>query len=1106
MQGSSMESTNEGQDEFGQSAHRGDLLASLLNSSNDLVWCTSLDGQELLYINPAAERIYGRTLNELNANPQLWLDAIHPEDREEVVKNLKNLSSKSQVEQEYRIVRPDGSVAWLQDRVSVVCDGDGKARYVGGIGTDVTDIRESDALYHSLVEYLPLNVVRKDCEGRIVFGNQRYCETVGRSLEELIGKTDFDLFPHSLAEKYTQDDRHVLRTGQVINAIEKHQTPTGETLFVEIFKGPIHDSHNTVSGVQVMFWDVTLRQRAEEDLAHERDLMRTLIDRIPDWIFVKDAEGHFVMANRSLLEVLGVDCLDDLIGKTDYDFMDATMARHYEEDDQRVILSGEPLIDREETGGPKGQEYCLLTSKIPLRTADGRVSGLVGICRDITSRKRAEEQLREAKDAADKAKELADAANRAKSEFVANMSHEIRTPMNGIIGMAELLSDTPLQKEQEEYLGMIQQSASSLLGLLNDILDFSKIEAGKLELESIAFNLSDCVSRTTRTMSARAAEKGLELACRIPPGLPERLIGDPSRLRQILVNLIGNAIKFTERGEVVVEVECELREETSILLHFSVRDTGIGIPDQKQKLIFEAFGQADSSTTRRFGGTGLGLAISMQLVQMMGGSIWVDSEVGRGTTFHFTAEFGVSKKQPSADRFQVPELTNLPTLVVDDNATNRRILEEMLKSWTLVPHLVESGVEALTELQRAANGGNPYRLILLDCMMPGMDGFSLAELVSGNPALEKPTMIMISSATRAGDAERCRELGVVRHMTKPVINSELFETIVESLGEQPSVEPEEATISETSGRKLRVLLVEDGLINQRVATGFLERAGHHVSLANNGREAVEATAHQTFDVVLMDVQMPVMDGLEATRQIRQRELEMGEQEKGKRLLILAMTAAAMKGDRERCMAAGMNAYVSKPIDPAVLFKTIDELVDNQGVASSSQSEASSQLEVSSQSDAATDATTDNDSAEPNSTEPSSTEPSSSAGREQSSAPSDDIPDPDVIDWDEAQRNVPSGPDVLRQIAGLFLKECAKMTVEADVGMAELDFVRLRRAAHTLRNSARIVGAKHLVDAATSLEVAAAEELKDGVTELLPRFRSTTQQASKAIQDWLGESE
>jgi two-component system sensor histidine kinase/response regulator len=521
------------------------------------------------------------------------------------------------------------------------------------------------------------------------------------------------------------------------------------------------------------------------------------------------------------------------------------------------------------------------------------------------------------------AKESAEAASLAKSEFLANMSHEIRTPMNGIIGLVELLSHSRLTSEQREYLGMVAQSADDLLRLLNDILDFSKIEAGKLELEAIDFSLRDCVGKTGQTLAMRAAAKGLELACRIDPEVPDRLIGDPGRVRQVIVNLVGNAIKFTEAGEVVIDISLSARDRDQVELHVMVRDTGIGIAKEKQQAVFDAFTQADPSTTRQYGGTGLGLAISSQLIALMGGRIWLESELGVGSTFHFTARLGLSE-QLQQEPARLKSLQGLPVMIVDDNSTNRRILQEVCASWGLRTSVAANGANALQLLQTAASDGQPFQLVVLDLMMPGMDGFTLAQQIRAQPELASPCMVMVSSGARPGDADRCREFGITRYLTKPVVESELLNVILEIAGE-PFVDEvlksdPVATPQETQ-RPLHLLLVEDGLVNQRVAKGLLEARGHRVQIACNGREAVAMYTTADFDVVLMDLQMPEMDGIEATALIRQHEQQLG-----RHTPIIAMTAAAMKGDRERCLSAGMDGYVSKPVKPAELFRVISELL------------------------------------------------------------------------------------------------------------------------------------------------------------------------------------
>ncbi|MEM9657820.1 MAG: PAS domain-containing protein, partial [Planctomycetota bacterium] len=646
----------------------------------------------------------------------------------------------------------------------------------GPDGVQSDQLRQGTALFQSLVDSLPLNLMIKDRDGRRVFANRGYLELHQVEFDDVRGKSDFDLFPEKIARRFREEDVRVLEQGITLQGVEEQPMRDEQSRWIERIKGPLRGADGEIRGVQVLFWDVTGRRQTEQALDLERGLLHSLMDNIPDAIYFKDRESRFIRVSRAMQDKHGLADPDEVVGQTDEDLFTEEHAQQALADEREIMRTGEPLVARlERETWPHRNDTWVSTTKMPLRNSDGATVGTFGISRDVTELKQAQDQLLHARDAAN-------AASKAKSDFLANVSHEIRTPMNGIIGMTELLLNTELSDEQHEYQSIVKSSAHALLSLLNSILDFSKIESGKLELEIVPFELRETIGNTLQTLAARAAQKGLELAVRIPPEAPERLLGDPSRLRQILVNLVGNAIKFTDRGEVVVEVAVDSIDRHMSDLHFTVRDTGPGVPPEKQARIFEAFSQADASTTRKYGGTGLGLAISTQLVQLMGGRIWVESELGQGSTFHFVARLPLAPGKGPTTTGDFETLHGVPVLVVDDSQTNRLICQELLSVWGMNPTAVEGGQAAVALLRKTQATANPFRLVLLDVMMPGMDGFDVAKRMREDQGLADVAIIMLSSAGRPGDAAQARDLGVARCMTKPVTQSEVLHAIPPTLG------------------------------------------------------------------------------------------------------------------------------------------------------------------------------------------------------------------------------------------------------------------------------------------------------------------------------------
>jgi PAS domain S-box-containing protein len=902
-------------------------LSRAVEQSPASVVITNLSGN-IEYVNPKFLRLTGFTMEEaLGKNPRILKSG---ELRAEVYEQLwQTITSGGEWRGEFHNKKKNGELYWESAVISPIRNADGVITHFVAVKEDITERKRAEAalkeerhLHHTLMDNLPDLIYFKDRESRFTRINLALTKEYGLSEPaQAIGKTDSDFYPPELAKEFHQDEEEIIRTGQpIVDKEEKGCSPDGCVTWVSTTKMPLRDANGNIIGTFGVSRDITKRKRAEEAVRRSEIRFRTLFDSTSDAVMLLDEKGFFD-CNQATLAIFGCSTREEFCSRHPADLSPPTQpcgTDSFTLANQRIATAMkegsnhfEWVHKRADTGETFPADVLLNAMEL-----DGK-RVLQAVVRDISERKRAEAEIINARQAAE-------AASRAKSEFVANMSHEIRTPMNGIMGMTELALDTPLSSEQREYLSMVKDSADSLLALINDILDFSKIEAGKLSLDPTEFNLNDVLANTLRSLSVRASQKGLEIAWGEKVGVPERVIGDAGRLRQVIVNLVGNAIKFTEQGEVAVGIEVESQQGESIVLHFTVRDTGIGIAPEAQKLIFEAFTQADSSMNRKYGGTGLGLTISSRLVQLMGGKIWLDSALGEGSTFHFTARLsranGATPKPLPKD---VLKLRNLDVLVVDDNFTNRKILDGMLKRWSIRPETVSSGAEGLAALERAASAGSPFPLVLVDAQMPEMDGFALAERVRQNPKLAGATIMMLTSAGQRGDAARCRELGIAVYLIKPIRQSELLEAILAALGKSSDKGPASVVTRHTlreNRRKFHILLAEDNLVNQCLAVRLLEKLGHKVVVASNGIEALDLLKRDRFDLVLMDIQMPKMNGFQTTAEIRKEEESTREH-----LPIIAMTAHAMEGDRARCLDAGMDGYVAKPIRFEDLVDAIEHL-------------------------------------------------------------------------------------------------------------------------------------------------------------------------------------
>ena len=831
--------------------------------------------------------------------------------------------------------------------------------------------------------------------------------------------------------------------------------------------------------------DITSRHRAERRALSEHALMTELVDHIPDLIYIKDVKGRFLIVNRAYRKFLSTDENVSVEGKTVYDFLKPHWAEIQDHDEQAVVRSGHPFIDRIERSGLEEDARWFLTTKVPVFDSKGVCSQLIGIHRDITTSRETQEELK-------RARAQIDSAVRTKADFLANISHELRTPMNGIVGMTELVLDTEVTSQQREYLGQVKNSAQSLLDLLNNICDFSKSEEDEMVLENNPFDLHQLVADVVKPLRSRAGEKGLALTCRVSENVSRWLRGDAARLRQVLVNLIGNGIKFTEQGEVAIEINQEAAPSNQVQLQFSIRDTGIGVPEAKRKEIFEAFAQADTSHTRHYGGTGLGLTIASRVIQLMGGHIWLDSVEGLGSTFQFTAVFGIAEEIRSAGS-NLASIAGINVLLVDPDFESRGSIEQMLRSWKMEPTVVSNGPAALDELWQAFQDGKTFPVVLVEATMPQMTGTEVAQHIKAEPELQKSRVILFSADSGLKDGPELQALGVDNFISKPIRQGDLMAAIQRAVAgnessrtgapAQPRAVPlmnepapqrpvavpvapvpvpavsmliesdsdpiGAATVASEApaqSKVLKILVVDDNPVNQTVAVGILSKRGHTLFTADNGLEAVARYGEHTLDIVLMDIQMPEMDGLAATRAIRR--IEAGT---GRRVPIIAVTAHAMKGDKERCLARGMDAYLSKPVSGELLV----EVVEGFGAAGSADTQTATQ----------------------------STAASSAA--------------PAVAVASRSELVSEFGDDSLvATLVDLFLDQSPKLVAEIENALAKKDAVALERSAHTLKGSVGNFRAKNAWQLAQSIEyagrsgdISAVPELIRELTEELERVET-----------------